>query len=190
MSADSRTPTTAADCAIGDAVTTMLDEILRGPDSSTTGQSAEMTYPVYAPDSSLSQPLYQPMTSPVLSSYWAQSSNQIFMPDYMGGLLPTEQGYTSYMAAKLREAERRQRQLTCPHCERILGNAGSHKRHVGACRKRPEMLAQLKEKSTCTKCQRVLKTPQAMSGLGYNDIDTIYRYFDMIFDIKIIKSIR
>ena len=166
MSSDSRNQTTAGSCAIGDEVTAMLDEILRGTTSSTTGQSTEMTSPVFAVNSQ-SQPLYQPyqpVSSPVLSSYSAQSSNKIFMPDYMGGLLPTQQGYTTYMAAKLREAERKQRQLTCPHCDRVLGNAGSHKRHIGACRKRPEMLAQLKEKSTCTKCQRVLKTPQAMAG--------------------------
>ena len=99
-----------------------------------------------------------------MSSYSAQSSNQLFLPDYMGGLLPTEQGYKAYMATKLREVNQKMKQLTCPHCERVCGNAGPHKRHVGACRKRTEVLAELKEKSTCPNCKRVLKTPQAMAG--------------------------
>ena len=33
--------------------------------------------------------------------------------------------------------------------QRILGNAGSYKRHINACRQRPEKVAEMVEKSTC-----------------------------------------
>ena len=144
MSADQ---STVPDCAISDAFMSLYDKFISGTDSSHTIPSNETTYPVYTPSSQSQQ---------AMSSFSTQSSNRMFLPDYLGGLLPTEQGYNAYMATKLREVNQKVKQLTCPHCEKVCGNAGSYTRHVGACKKRPEVLAELKDKSTCPKCKRVL----------------------------------
>ena len=98
-----------------------------------------------------------PMSSPL-------PLDKMGIPDYLGGFLPTPEGCLKYMEQRMREAQKAQETLKCPHCQRVLGNAGSHKRHVTACRQRPEKVAEMVVKSTCGNCGRVLKTSQAMLG--------------------------
>ena len=105
----------------------------------------------------------RPIDSPVTVGTMPPT-DMMNLPDYLGGFLPTQQGHLNYLAKKMQEAQETQHSLKCPYCAWVLGNAGSHKRHVGACRQWPEKVAQMIQKSTCTQCGRVLKTPQAMVG--------------------------
>ena len=120
--------------------TELLDEII---DTATSETPTSVTSPISQTTSTQSSLFGSAATGDV---------DPMFLPDYLGGLIPTQQGYLNYVAEKLREAESHQRSLTCPHCQRMMGNAGAYKRHVGSCKKRPEALVIMKEKCTCDQC--------------------------------------